>query len=172
MSDAKLTRSRGFVRKKATIAINTPVAQLTPPSFPPLAATATTAASDPVASSDAQGEGAQAAAQVVDAASSTLSAVAADMTSPASASSIQALLAQLQAQIDALASAYAQSTAAGDNANAAAVAAALETSPAENARRWVWGPSIIQDDSPSSEVPPIGQNTNLFNSELLSLASP
>lgn len=132
----------------ATIAINTPVAQLTPPSFPPLAET--TAASD----------GAQAVAQVVESASSTISAAAAEITSPAAPSDIAALLAQLQDQIDALASAYSQASATSD-----AVDAAAETSPVENAKRWVWGPSIIQDDTPESLAPPIGQNTNLFNSE-------
>ncbi|GAA5967161.1 hypothetical protein JCM3765_001549 [Sporobolomyces pararoseus] len=136
----------------ATIALNTPVAQLTPPSFPPIAEpTQAVAAQD-------NAEGAQAAAQVVESASSTLSAVPAEVTSPVGTSSIQDLLVKLQEQIDALASAYSQASATSD-----AVDAAAETSPAENAKRWVWGPSIIQDDTPSSEAPPIGQNTNLFN---------
>ncbi|GAA5980972.1 hypothetical protein JCM5350_004784 [Sporobolomyces pararoseus] len=137
-----------------TIALNTPVAQLTPPSFPPLAEP-----TQAVAAQDNSGAGgAQAAAQVVESASSTLSAVAAEVTSPVGTSDIQNLLVKLQEQIDALASAYSQASATSD-----AVDAAAETSPAENAKRWVWGPSIIQDDTPSSEAPPIGQNTNLFN---------
>lgn len=140
-----------------TIALNTPVVQLTPPSFPPR----------PEPTQLESNGGAQAAAQVVESASSTLSAVASAMTlpvvetSPAQASNIEALLAKLQEQIDALASAYSQAS-----ATAEAVDAAAQTSPADNAKRWVWGPSIIQDDTPSSEAPPIGQNTNLFNPSL------
>jgi len=148
----------------ATIAMNTPVAQLTPPSFPPLA-DATTSAEPATETFKAlesnEGDGAEAAAQVVEQASSTLSAVAAEMTS--GTTDIEALLNKLQEEINALANAYSQVTQGGDVVDAAA-----ETSPAENAKRWVWGPSIIQDDTPASAAPPIGQNANLLNRESLS----
>lgn len=148
-----------FILEIATIAMNTPVAQLTPPSFPPLA-DATTSAEPATETVEAlqsnEGEGAQAAAQVVEEASSTLSAVAAEMTS--GTPNIEALLNKLQEEINALANAYSQVTQGGDVVDAAA-----ETSPVENAKRWVWGPSIIQDDTPASAAPPIGQNANLLN---------
>ncbi|GAA5939818.1 uncharacterized protein JCM15063_004311 [Sporobolomyces koalae] len=148
----------------ATIALNTPVAQLTPPSFPPVAATTTSSVSVPVETPSTAGQenGAEQAAQIVASASSTLSAAVADLTSPATAMvggpAIQSLLVKIQSELDALAQVYHQAT-----ATQAAVDAAAETSPAENAKRWVWGKSIIQDNSPSSGLPPIGQNTNLLN---------
>ncbi|GAA6018971.1 hypothetical protein JCM11491_005698 [Sporobolomyces phaffii] len=136
-----------------TIALNTPVASLSPPSFPPLAEPTPSSSSvetpAPVETEEAQAG--------VASASSVLSSVAAEATAPGT-TGIQALLVKLQAEIDMLAQVYGQASATAD-----AVETAAATSPAENAKRWVWGPSIIQDDSPSSAVPPIGENTNLFN---------
>ncbi|GAA5820304.1 hypothetical protein JCM10212_005864 [Sporobolomyces blumeae] len=140
-----------------TIAMTTPAAALTPPSFPPLAdATSSSTAAVETASS-ASSEAVQM-AQVVDSASSTLSAAAADVTTT---TAIQALLSELQDQINALAQVYGTVDAAS-----ASVAAADATLPAENAKRWVWGPSIIQDDTPASAAPSIGQNVNLLNSDV------
>ncbi|GAA5834514.1 hypothetical protein JCM11251_007027 [Rhodosporidiobolus azoricus] len=34
----------------------------------------------------------------------------------------------------------------------------------ENAKRWVWATGIIQDDTPASAVPDVGQNANLLSS--------
>ncbi|GAA5886424.1 hypothetical protein JCM16303_002531 [Sporobolomyces ruberrimus] len=135
-----------------TIPVNTPVAVLTPPSFPPLA--------DPTVSSVGPIETPaqeNATPEVVAPASSSVSAASPEIAALGT-SGIHELLVKLQAEIDALAKVYAQATASG-----AAVDAAAATSPVENAKRWVWGPSIIQDDTPSSNAPPIGQNTNLFN---------
>ncbi|GAA5912649.1 uncharacterized protein JCM6883_005340 [Sporobolomyces salmoneus] len=161
-SAPEVGESANLLSSGTTIALTTPAAQLTPPSFPPLAdATSSSLPSIETPIVSQSNSGPEAASQVIESASSTLSAVASQMTSPALAGSIGALLAQLQSQLDALASAYAQTSASTEE-----VAAAGETSPVDNAKRWVWGPSIIQDDSPVSEVPAVGQNTNLFSSAI------
>lgn len=30
-------------------------------------------------------------------------------------------------------------------------------------KRWIWANSVIQDDTPASEVPPVGENANLLS---------
>lgn len=35
---------------------------------------------------------------------------------------------------------------------------AARHTPAE--KRWIWANSVIQDDTPASEVPPVGENVN------------
>ncbi|GAA6013511.1 hypothetical protein JCM10207_008875 [Rhodosporidiobolus poonsookiae] len=42
----------------------------------------------------------------------------------------------------------------------------------ENAKRWVWATGIIQDDTPSSAVPPVGGNANLLSSNAAPVNTP
>ncbi|BGP20313.1 hypothetical protein JCM10213_002058 [Rhodosporidiobolus nylandii] len=39
-------------------------------------------------------------------------------------------------------------------------------------RRWVWGNSIIQDDTPAASAPPVGENVNQLSSSAYSVTTP
>ncbi|GAA5932777.1 hypothetical protein JCM3775_002233 [Rhodotorula graminis] len=48
--------------------------------------------------------------------------------------------------------------------------AAARHTPAE--KRWIWANSVIQDDTPASEVPPIGENVNQLSQPAVTISTP
>ncbi|GAA5848670.1 hypothetical protein JCM9279_002736 [Rhodotorula babjevae] len=47
---------------------------------------------------------------------------------------------------------------------------AARHTPAE--KRWIWANSVIQDDTPASEVPPVGENINQLSQPAVTLSTP
>ncbi|GAA5872584.1 hypothetical protein JCM1840_004845 [Sporobolomyces johnsonii] len=147
-------------------AVTTPSANLVAPSFAPLnssSSSSTTTAAAPVTTSAAANAtvASTSAAANATVSSTTSSAAPASTSAHGVASDAKRMLAEVEAAIEELFHMQ-QSTSA---AAPAATAAALE-------KRWVWGTSIIQDGTPSSAAPAIGQNVNLLSSATYAVTTP